>query len=112
VKKLVYLAVPYTHPDLVVREGRFNAVNRHAALLMKQGLHVISPISHSHPIALAGGLPTDWQFWEAYDRAILETCSKLIVLKLDGWEESVGVQAEIRIAKKLGIPIEYNLQIV
>lgn len=108
-KSLNYLAVPYTHPDPAVREGRFQAVNRHAAHLMKQGVHVISPISHSHPIALVGGLPTDWTFWEAYDRAILESCERLIVLKLDGWEQSDGVQAEIRIAEELGLPIEYHL---
>ena len=31
----------------------------------------------------------------------------LMVLMLDGWVESVGVQAEIKIAKELGIPVQY-----
>ncbi|MBU1783170.1 DUF4406 domain-containing protein, partial [Patescibacteria group bacterium] len=36
-----------------------------------------------------------------------ECCYKLYVLKLDGWEESVGVQAEIKMAKELDLEIEY-----
>ncbi len=41
------------------------------------------------------------------DRALLERCDQLVVLMLDGWRESVGVQAEILIASELGIPTRY-----
>ena len=34
-------------------------------------------------------------------------CKCVLVLKLDGWEESTGVKAEIKIAESLGIPVEY-----
>jgi len=74
---------------------------------MGQGLLIFSPISHSHPIALAGDLPLGFDYWEKYDRAMLERCSGLIVLMLDGWKESVGVQAEIRIAEELGLDISF-----
>ena len=106
-KTLIYLAVPYSHPDIEVREERFGAVNRAAAKLMEQGLHVFSPISHSHPISIEGNLPTNWEYWEAYDRVFLNASNKLIVLMLDGWDKSVGVSGEIEIAKELGIEIEY-----
>jgi hypothetical protein len=106
-KDLIYLACPYSSPDPAVREQRFHAVNRAAARLMEQGDLIFSPISHSHPIAIDGGLPKDWGFWERYDRAILGCCRTLIVLCLPGWEQSVGVQAEIKIAKELGLDIEY-----
>lgn len=106
-KELVYLAVPYSHPYPEVREERFRAVNRVAAKLMEQGLHIFSPISHSHPISIEGNLPTNWEYWEAYDRAFLNASNKLIVLMLDGWDKSVGVAGEIAIAKELGIEIEY-----
>ena len=108
-KTLIYLACPYSHTDPAVRDSRFEAVNKAAADLMSRGLHIFSPISHTHPIAVAGSLPTDWQFWQAYDRAILATCCKLIVLQLEGWNESVGVRAEMAIADELGIPIEHLL---
>lgn len=104
---LVYLAVPYSHPDAEVRERRFAAANKTAATLMRKGEHIISPISHTHPIALAGGLPLGWDYWESYDRAILEACRKIVVLMLDGWRESKGITGEIAIAKELGLEIEY-----
>jgi len=106
-KTLVYLATPYSHPDAAVREERFRAVNVAAAKLMRNGMHIYSPISHTHPIALAGDLPLGWEYWQAYDRAILAACCKLIVLMLDGWQESKGVTGEIAIARELGLAVEY-----
>ena len=104
---LIYLAVPYSSPVPGVKEWRFQEVNKVAAKLMGDGHHIFSPISHTHPIALAGNLPTDWEFWQQYDRAVLKVCSKMLVLTLPGWEESRGVAGEIAIAKEMGIPIEY-----
>lgn len=106
-KTLIYLAVPYSHPDPDVRVARFNAVNRVAAKLMNAGWHIYSPISHTHPIAIAGELPTGWEFWQAYDEAILKECRELRILQLSGWEESKGVKGETEIALRLGIPISY-----
>lgn len=106
-KELVYLACPYSHADYCVKLARFDAVNLAAAKLMKQGMYVFSPISHSHPIGEAGSLPGDWQFWEGYDRRIISHCDRLIVLKLPEWEKSTGVTAEIKIAIERGIPVNY-----
>lgn len=106
-KTLVYLACPYSDKSSYVREDRFRAVNKFAAKLMGQGIHVFSSISHSHPIAEAGDLPLGWEFWKDYDTAILSACSKMIVLMLDGWTESKGVSAEIVLAKEMGIPVEF-----
>ena len=106
-KPLVYLAVPYSHPDPVIREWRFNEVNKLAAKLMKEGIIIFSPISHCHSIAIGYTLSTDWKFWKNYDIAYLSCSKKLLVYKLDGWETSIGVTSEIKIANELGIPIEY-----
>jgi len=104
---MIYLATPYSDPDPAVREERFNVVNRVAARMMMEGLHVYSPISHSHSIAKAGWLPTDWSFWELYDTKMIIMCGQMIVLRQAGWAISTGVQHEIRIAAGLGHPIEY-----
>lgn len=104
---LVYLATPYSHPDPLVRVFRFNAVNRAAAQLMAKGLHIYSPISHTHPIAMEGSLPLGWDFWQQYDRAILDACCRMIVLRLPGWEESKGVAAEMQIAQDLGLAVSF-----
>lgn len=106
-KTLIYLATPYSDPDPDVRQRRFDVVNRVAADLMRDGLHIFSPISHTHPIALVGDLPKGWEFWQQYDRAIIACCCKLIVLRQPGWEDSVGVKVEIGIAREVGIPVEY-----
>jgi hypothetical protein len=103
---MIYLASPYSHPDPAVREFRFREACRAAAKLMRRGQAVFSPIAHSHCIATYG-LPTDWRFWEPFDRHQLECCNEVVVLTLDGWRESVGIQAEIRIAGECGKPVRY-----
>lgn len=107
-RPLTYLAGPYSHADRAVRLARFEALNKAAADLIAEGHHVYSPISHTHPIAEAGDLPKDWQFWEAYDRIFLAMSWRVVVLTLDGWRESKGVTAELAIAREFGIGIEYR----
>ena len=106
-KTLIYLAVPYSHSSADVREARFKSANKAAAQLMRAGLYVFSPISHTHPIALAGDLPLGWEYWQNYDRAILQICRKLVVLQLEGWLQSKGILEEIKIAEEMGIPVEF-----
>ena len=103
---MIYLASPYSHPSLEVREQRFRDACRAAAKLMRSGHVVFSPIAHGHSIA-AFGLPTDWRFWEPLDREQVIRCDEVVVLTLDGWEASEGVQAEIRIAAELDKPVRY-----
>jgi len=103
---VIYLASPYSHPDPAVREQRFDTACAAAALLLRDGYLVFSPIAHSHPLTRFG-LPLDWEFWERFDRQHLERCSELIVLMLPGWTSSRGVLAEIAIARELGLPVRY-----
>lgn len=101
---MIYLASPYSHPDPAVREERFHAACRATAALLRAGAVVFSPIVHSHPL-VAFGLPTAWAFWESIDCAHLERCAEVAVLILDGWEASVGVGEETRIAREWGKPV-------
>jgi nucleoside 2-deoxyribosyltransferase len=102
---MIYLAGPYSHPDHHVRCKRYRALTKFAARLMKAGLNVYSPITHSHPMTEFVDLPTDWEFWQRVDREYIEKCDLMLVLCLDGWTESVGVTAECHIAKSLGLPV-------
>src|ERR1035437_5608982 len=104
---MIYLASPYSHPDPEVMEARFDEICRIAGYLMGQGEVVFSPISHTHPIAVRSTLPRGWDYWERVDREFILASAKLVVAMIDGWRESIGVQAEISIAKDHGIPIEY-----
>jgi nucleoside 2-deoxyribosyltransferase len=103
---MIYLASPYSHPDPAVREERFHAACHAVAALLLAGEPAISPIAHSHPLVELG-LPADWTFWQRYDRDLLARCDAVVVLTLDGWETSVGVREEIRIAQELGKPVRY-----
>jgi hypothetical protein len=38
-------------------------------------------------------------FWQRCNVEHLQRCDELVFLTLDGWQESVGLQAEIRIAR-------------
>jgi len=105
--ELVYLACPYTHPNHAIMVWRWNSVNKVAAKLMAEGRFIFSPISHTHPIAEEGELPRGWEYWEGYDRRMLKNCDRITVLRLEGWEKSKGVQAEIKIGEELGIPVDY-----
>ncbi len=101
---MIYLASPYSHPDPKVREYRFGEACRAAAALLRCGLPVFSPVAHSVPIALFG-LPTTWQFWQRVDHEYLRGCQVLVVLRLPGWRESVGVRAERELARQWGMPV-------
>lgn len=104
---LSYLASPYTDDDPKVRRTRFEAACAVVGKLMTQGHVVFSPIGHSHCLIEAGGCPVGWEYWQTFDRAIIEISKVVVVLCLDGWKESVGVQAEIAIAREIGIPISF-----
>jgi len=104
---LIYLASPYTHDNDRVVEARVKLATKVAGELLKRGHVVFSPITHFHPIAKVCGLPTDWAFWKNIDEVYIKLSDYLYVLMQDGWEESVGVQAEIEIARELGKTIRY-----
>ena len=100
-KQLVYLAAPYSHSDPKVIEERVSKINKKAAELMDEGYIVFSPISHSHPIADHVGNHQDHDFWLHQDLEFLNRVDHMMIFTLDGWDESFGIQEEIRHWKKL-----------
>ena len=107
-KTLVYLAVPYTHKQKKVMKERFRVVTLASAILVKKYAQPnFSPITQSHLQAKAGNIPGNWDFWKFVDTLFVKRLDELWVLMIPGWLESTGVQAEIKIAKKAGIPIKY-----
>ena len=104
---LVYVAVPYLNRSNKVINSRFEKVTRFSARLVSEGYRPYSPITHNHLINKYLDLSLEHHDWLKYDFLFLKHCKKLFVLKLPGWEDSIGVAAEIKMAKKLGIPIKY-----
>lgn len=104
---MIYLASPYTHSNPTIAVSRFWDTRKFVAQRLKAGLPVFSTIVHNHELAYLYGLPTDQEFWWKYNRAMLNKADEVWVLKLDGWEDSAGVQREIEYAQTKGIPVEY-----
>jgi hypothetical protein len=93
-----YLASPYTHPDHEVMEWRYREAMRCTHWLLSKQIWVYSPIVHCHELAKQHELPRDVTYWADYNKAMLEPAQELLILGLDGWQESSGVAGEISYA--------------
>jgi nucleoside 2-deoxyribosyltransferase len=103
--KLVYLATVYSKCPHGI-EWAFREASRTAAHLLQEGVSVFSPIAHTHPIAIYGGLdPYDHAIWLPFDQAMMDACDAMVVGKMQGWTKSVGIAHEIRDFTKKGKPI-------
>jgi len=107
-----YLAIPYSYKveDKELKDAveriRFEIANAICAYFMRLGVVMFSPISHSHPL-VKYGLPTDWDYWKSQDIAYLSVCSSMVVVQIEGWEQSKGVQEEISRMKEQGKKVSY-----
>jgi len=108
--KKIYLAIPYSyHPEHSVE-----IADKVAAELMSEGYIVFSPISHGHGIAdyLEDGIRNNSVWWEQQNFPFIDWCDSVYIIDIGRYgdkliEESIGVQAEIKYAKKKHKPIKY-----
>jgi hypothetical protein len=75
---------------------------------MEEGKVVFAPISYTHPIEQHMMERQTHEFWMKQDYPFLVASCGVIVLMIDGWRESRGVQEEIKVASYLGKPIVYR----
>jgi hypothetical protein len=104
-RPIIYLACPYSHPNWQTRLDRFDASARAAAMLIRKGLVVYSPITMTHPIDVAlaenqGSMGSD--YWCDFDESFMDVCTEMLILTLDGWRESNGIRREIAYFEKQG----------
>lgn len=106
---MIYLAIPIKHPDPLIESWRVQVATRAAASLHDAGIPVFSPATHGYGFAKLSSTRQGWDYWSKIDLPILlNCCSILAILELDGWKESEGVNSEILEASLLGrIPIAY-----
>lgn len=102
-----YLATPYSkYADGI--EAAFVEAAKQTALLIRAGVRVYSPICHTHPAAIHGGIdPLDHGIWLPADEPFVRAARGLLVCKLTGWKDSYGVSVEIRAFRKAGKPVIY-----
>jgi len=106
IKGLIYLASPYTHVLQEIQELRYSLACRAVKEFTMQGIAVISPIVHCHPISVKYGMPGNYKFWRKYNTVMIGACVALRVLKIPGWYGSKGIEGELIIANNLRIPYE------
>ena len=103
--KLIYIAAPYQHDNMRIRNARVGMASTYAAYLVDQGEPVFSPLSHSAEIEFYRNTFEIPNRWYDIDLQILKVCTEMHVLKLGGWKESKGVRYELEQAKSQDIPV-------
>lgn len=103
---MIYVAAPYYDPDVSVIQKRMEVVYDFIGKRFKAGDHLVTPL-FMHEIAKRHALPGDYLYWEHYCLNVLKRCSKMIVLKMDGWDRSRGVAGEIAFCEANNIPYEF-----
>jgi hypothetical protein len=108
----VYLMGPYTwhgkeSERRAIECSRYRMITKFAAAIAHEGLTVYSPITHSHPMTEFATLPGTWDYWKRQDEAVMQVCRECWQLTFQGWESSVGCQAEIAMAGEMGKPVRY-----
>jgi len=106
---MIYIASPYSDPDLQIMQARFIAARAYAARLTTLQITCYSPIVHFHPMAAYHNLPTGFDFWRPINEEMLSLAKSLHILCLTGWDKSVGVSAELEWWKRHRIvgPVYY-----
>jgi hypothetical protein len=110
---MIYLASPYTDKRDHVMADRYERARTAAAWLTGLRLHVYSPIVHGHAIAEKaqgllgrGGIPREFEFWEAHCLHMLRGCESMWIVPLDGWLISKGIDSEVKFCQEFPIPIK------
>lgn len=102
--QLCYLATPYTKWDDL--DAAANEAARINASLVQDGIRAFSPIVLGHQLAVIGGLPPrEANLWIEFCAPYVDACDALIVAHMRGWDESVGIAAEVRAFAEAGKPI-------
>lgn len=100
-----YLASPYSSPVPFIRYLRYELTIHLGSVLTNMGHKLIEPIAMCHEQGERYDLPTGYAFWQTRDRTLVGLSAGVIVLKMPGWDTSVGVTDEIAHARSLGKPV-------
>ena len=102
-----FLSTPYTRYEGGI-ESAFKDACQLAGKLMQLGIPVFSPIAHSHPISVHAGIdPLDHAAWMGRGVPMIDGAHGLIVGKLKGWSNSLGMAQEIQAFQRAKKPIQF-----
>jgi hypothetical protein len=105
---MIYIAAPYSHIDVGVREARAFHTTRYATRLITEGRACISPLTYGQAIVNQNPfIQHDYRTWQMINDRLLRACDSIHILQLDGWFESEGVRHERNLAVMLYLHVEY-----
>ena len=107
VPKFLYISSPCYHKDYGVVRDRVEKVTEVVEFFSatKEWIFPFSPVMYAYPLEVKGKRPKAGYIM--YDLGALNVASHMMVLMLDGWEESEGIAKEIAFCKGKDIPIVY-----
>lgn len=106
--KLIYLASPYSHKSKAIMTLRLVDADMALGRLQdKYPYAFIGPITQSaRTVKYMNSTDEGFGAWERRGLTYVSRCDELWVLDIPGWQDSVGVQAEIAFAYQLQIPVK------
>ena len=99
-KEMMYISTPFTHEDPEVEKQRVEEAEDVTCLIIRYWEDYVVPFC---PIAYTGRLQKKLRpniNWLEFDKEFLKLFDSVMVVKMEGWEESVGVNYEIDLARK------------
>ena len=104
---MIFVVSPYRHEIKEIEEQRVVLAENYVSKLIIEGKIPFSAVVYAHSLIKKHKLPTDIDYWKSFICSFLRDADEVHVLKIDGWNNSEGIDWEISVAKSLRIPIIY-----
>lgn len=102
----IYVAAPCASPDPDLQSSRRAICDIFTVNLANQGIAAFSPLSYNVPLK-GPQLRPDFN-WYAFDLNFLAASEGMVVLQLDGWEQSYGVKLELNYCTAHSKPVLFH----
>ena len=104
IRKIEYLASPYSHPHSGVRKARARAAEAVATEMIGRHMAVFSPVVYTGAIQERNAFSPP-EGWYRFDLHFLAVAGGLTVLEIPGWKQSRGILIEMGFARGLELPV-------
>lgn len=101
---MIYVAAPFWHESENIRKARRQAAILYSERLFFKGKHFYSPLLYSERFQ---DKKQKENFWLSHGLKMVDACTAMHVLCLDGWEQSSGIKGEVERANELEIQVQY-----
>lgn len=101
---MIYVASPFWHDNESVRDKRREKAIEYGKKLFLANKPNYTPLIYSY---LFKDNNAKEGYWINHGLKMIDACTEVHVLCLEGWESSNGIKGELKRAGELGLPIKY-----